>query len=51
MKRILLISTCNDCPYFDYDYSFCDKLDKIVEKDKDFNHPIPEDCPLEKEKK
>lgn len=48
MKKILIITRCSDCPYFDneyYDYSeTCTKLDK---KNENSDNCILEDCPLE----
>ena len=54
MKRILIIEKCDECQNFDDEYysynETCDKLDRILKRDKDGNRAIPEDCPLEKEK-
>ena len=50
MNRILIISTCEQCSYFDNQYygyhEVCKKLDRKIEKiGNDFI--IPDDCPLE----
>lgn len=53
MKKILIISTCDDCPNFDNEYwgyeEECVLLNRIIpRKDKlSSSHDIPEDCPLE----
>jgi hypothetical protein len=47
VKKILIIDSCNDCPYFDnsyYDYArICDKLHKV---NKSNIFEILEECPL-----
>ena len=55
-KRLLTIDNCNDCPHFsNYYYSYeekCTKLDRVIIRDAETwrVYPIPEDCPLEKNK-
>lgn len=45
--KIVQISTCDECPYFDNTYwsynRYCHKLERKIEKTSE----IPEDCPLE----
>ena len=47
-NRKLVISNCNDCPFYDNHYytydETCTKLNRKVDTSKE---PIPEDCPLE----
>jgi hypothetical protein len=46
MKKVLIIDSCTDCPYFDnsyYDYNqICDKLNKKNSNPSE----ILKDCPL-----
>ena len=46
----VIVEACDDCPYFDYEYytwnAKCEKLDREIPR-KSYNHPIPDDCPLE----
>ena len=51
-KRILTISCCDDCCYFDNHYygynEICRMLNRKIEKIGG-EYPIPEDCPLPKD--
>ncbi len=53
IKRKLTICKCDECSYFDNEYfgynEKCRKLNKIIQGKSTNNHPIPDDCPLEKE--
>jgi hypothetical protein len=50
LKKILIIGTCDDCPFEEfYDTFYCNKADKVIIKWKDVTGPpeIPDWCPLE----
>jgi len=48
--RIVEISNCDDCPFFDHEYydynELCEKLGRRINGHHD--HIIPDDCPLPK---
>lgn len=54
MNRLVVISRCDECPYFDNVYwgynERCRKLDRKIDSlEGQFDvHEIPEDCPLPK---
>jgi len=49
--KILKISFCDECCYFYNEYNGyaeeCAKLERVINGDNMYKHPIPEDCPLE----
>jgi hypothetical protein len=52
-RRIVIISDCEDCPYFYHEYwgweHECQKLDRVIPyQDEGISFPIPDDCPLER---
>lgn len=51
MAKKLIIETCDDCCHFDYYYysynERCEKLNRVIKQDENYNFAIPEDCPLE----
>ena len=51
MKKILIISHCNECHHFDDEYytynEKCSILNRIIKADNNLQYPIPEDCPLD----
>ena len=52
MKKVLIISRCNDCCHFDdHYYSYnerCTQLDRVIKRDScmSMDTEIPMDCPL-----
>ena len=50
MNKIVIIGTCDSCPFFDNQYygynEICKCLDRKIDS-VDGEHPIPDDCPLE----
>lgn len=52
MNRIVIIGTCDTCPFFDNEYpdyaQICEAIDRQIKRDSDNKFSIPEDCPLEK---
>ncbi len=49
MIKVLIITECDDCCFFDNEYyeynETCKQLDRTIET-VDGTHPIPKDCPL-----
>lgn len=50
MNKIIIINTCEDCPFFDNEYysynERCTQLERVIEQINN-HYCIPEDCPLE----
>ena len=52
MKKVVVISKCNSCPFFSNEYwgyeHKCASLNRIIEERKDDTgtYGIPKDCPL-----
>ena len=52
MKKLIIISKCDDCPFFDNEYygyaETCTKMGRAVpDGPPDYDYPIPDWCPLE----
>lgn len=52
MNRIVEISLCDECPFFDNQYytfnEKCKKLKRMIEVGENhYSFPIPDDCPLD----